>query len=468
MSRRGLAFGLVALTAVLIAGLRIWTVRANEEQARSRAERLNRPPVNVEHTYTPASEEAATQPPAFVPARKLVPVLAGKVLRAADDSPLDGAVVEVLGAPGADGRPAVLCRTNTVPDGGFAITAPDLDATALRIWFPVDYEPAEPPPEGHPGFHVGDCVVQTVPLTSGDERRLDLTVRIDTGWILSGTVTDTTGKALTGGTVNIIEPREYSTIDGQGRYLIRDLPPDGKPLSVTASGTRVRSATLEAPPPPPGARAVQFDIQLAPAGMIYGQVTWRRGSSKPGNPPVITVLNPPEGAIPGSAETLAAVVDSEDNYLLDGLGPGSWDLSCAWTTIEGQQQRTFVTYARGVMVGPGEQVKYEFLLPGDATLQLKLTGADGAPLAGHRVEVSHVLDPGNPGSPVLREDFLTTSADGACTVTGLAPGTKELTVLGKPAPLEPGVAPAPVERLATQRVAVVDGTNSVTVVVGAH
>jgi hypothetical protein len=202
--------------------------------------------------------------------------------------------------------------------------------------------------------------------------------------------------------------------------------------------------------------------------MIQGRVTWRGGSAQPNTTPIITLLNPPQGAVPGSTEMLVAAVDGEGNFRLDGLGPGRWDLSCVWTNFEGQQQRSCATYARGIEMGPGAQVQHDFVLPGDAALDIRLTGAGGEPLAGYQVDVGHVLDPADPHSKVLREGFLTAAADGRCTLADLEPGTKELAVHGPPAPLQPGQAPTPVAILATRRVAVVDGPNPVTVIVGAR
>jgi len=183
-------------------------------------------------------------------------------------------------------------------------------------------------------------------------------------------------------------------------------------------------------------------------------------------PPVINVVNAPgaAGAVDGPRP---GAVDAAGNYQIDGLAAGRWDLSCAWSTVEGNTQRTYTVYVRAVAVEQGAVVKQDFLLPGDAALDVLVTGADGAPLAGRRVELCHLLDAAAPESPVLSEVFGVTGADGRCALTDLAPGAKELRILTQPE-LQPGVAPAMPERLATQRLELVEGANAATVVVGAR
>jgi len=183
-------------------------------------------------------------------------------------------------------------------------------------------------------------------------------------------------------------------------------------------------------------------------------------------PPVINVVNAPgaAGAVDGPRP---GAVDAAGNYQIDGLAEGLWDLSCAWSTIEGATQRTYTVYARSIAVEPGSSVQHDFLLPGDAALDVQVTGADGAPLAGRRVELCHVLDPAAPDAPVLSEVFGVTGPDGRCVLTDLAPGAKELRILTQPE-LQAGVAPAMPERLATQRLVLAEGPNAATVVVGAR
>ncbi|HZL99541.1 MAG TPA: carboxypeptidase-like regulatory domain-containing protein [Planctomycetota bacterium] len=482
MRRRLTVLGLPLLVALLGGGLVLWRFSLATEEARREAEREER--LAAASAVAPAQETAGTaagapapavepaavarlEPPAVEPraVARLEPTLGGQVLRLADDSPVDGAIVEVLGAPGADGRPTLLCRTNTLPDGRFVLTASGLPATALRLWCSVPYLPAEPPPERHPGYGLGECVVRMLPLAPGDERRLDLTLRLDTGWVLAGTVFDSAGNPLTGGLVTTVEPHASGEIDPQGGFVIRDLPPGGPPLTVIATGEGVRASKLEVQPPA-DARIVRSDIRLEPAGMIYGTISWQGSAPRPLMAPVLTLLNPPEEALPGSPITRPAAVDAEGNFRIDGLGPGSWDLSCAWSTIDGNRQRTFVGYARGVTLGSGERRRQDFALPGTARLALAVAGPDGAPLAGRLVEVCHVLDPEDPRSPVLGEVYGTTAADGTCALADLAPGTKELRILDPAPPPQPGVPPQAPRRLATERVTLADGDNPVRVVAG--
>jgi hypothetical protein len=483
MTSRRLAVGVLVLVALVGGGLWFRVYRLHEELARYEATRLMNPAqlsgaptpgssalgyagADSEPPAQPAGQPAAEAAPA-IPAQLAAPTLGGQALRLSDESPLEGAIVEVLGAPGPDGQPAILCVTNTVPDGRFVVTAPDLAATALRVWFPVDYPAPEPPPAGHPGYRLGNCIVHTEPLAPGDGRRLDLKLLVDTGWVLWGTVSDTAGHVVGGGVINLVEPHDFSLIDAQGEYRLRDLPPATGPLALMVSGPRVRGTSIDVPPPAAGEHIARFDIQLAPAGMIFGQVQWSRASGKPVMPPIVTVLNPPADALPGSEVTRPAAVDVGGRYQLDGLGPGRWDLSCAWSTVEGQVQRTFTVYSRAIEVEAGAQVQHDFMLPGGATLELTATGADGAPLAGCRVELCHVLDPSDAGAAVVSEVFGVTGPDGRCTLADLAPGTKEVRLLGPVAEPQPGVAPVMPQRVATQRVELPDGTTPLTVVAGA-
>ena len=464
MNGRAVTWVLLVLVVLATAGLWWRTQRMREAEAAYRAERLTGRPVEeplppeVEQAAEAAQEAQAAKPPE-IPATLSTPVLGGKVLRVSDESPLEGAIVEVLGAPRPDGQPAVLCHGNTVPDGSFVFTAPDLAATALRIWCAVPYHPEQPPPAGHPGYRLGECIVQTVPLSPEDARRLDLTIKVDTGWVLWGTVSDTKGQALIGGSVTISEPYAFSTVDPHGQYRIRDLPPSGQPLSLMASGMRVRGATVEMPPPAADQHVVRFDIQLEPAGLIFGKVGWKRGTPRPVMPPVVTVVTP--GATTGPVVLRPATVDAVGNYQIDGLSGGNWDLSCAWSAIEGNTQRTYTVYARGVAVEPGATVQHDFLMPGDAALDLQVTGPDGKPRGGLTIELGHVLDA---SGAALSEVFGVTDADGRCAFTDLAAGTKEVRVMTRPE-AQPGAAPTMPERLATQRVELADGPNSATVVV---
>ena len=482
MKSRAVGVGLLVVAVLVVGGLWYRLYRLRQDVAAYESRRLNNPGMQngpsaepgaqlgyaTSESVAPNAAGAAPTPSSIAPATTLTATLGGQALRLSDESPLDGAIVEVLGAPGSDGTPEVLCVTNSVPDGRFFVTAPGLAPTAIRVWFPVDWEPPEPPPAGHAGFHLGYCVVHTEPLSPADAHRLDLTIHVDTGWVLWGTVSDTAGHTVVGGVVNLIEPHEFSLIDPQGQYRLRDLPPSVGPLALMVSGPGVRSETVEAPAQPADVHVTRFDIHLAPAAMIFGQVQWGRASGKPLMPPLVTVLNPPADTAPGSEITRPAVVDLEGRYQLDGLGPGRWDLSCAWSTVEGNVQRTFTVYARAVELGSGAKVQHDFVLPGGATLELTAKGADGAPLAGRRVEICHVLDPADPASPPLSEVFGTIDADGRCTFADLAPGTKEVRLLSPASVPQPGVPPEMPVRLATERVDLAEGSTPFTIVAGAR
>src|SRR5438132_8974491 len=293
--------------------------------------------------------------------------LAGTVTDAPSGAPIAGATVSYSGT-GPDGHPVA---SSTTTDGTGHYSVGGLAVTSYTVTAQAS------------GYQSSQPATATVGGRSPTTQNFALTSQSTT---LSGTVTDaSTGKAIAGATVSA--GGSSATTNGSGVYSIAGLAPGTYTATATATGYASQSASVTMAG---GANTTQ-NFSLTPnPGSITGTVT-EAGS---GAPIVGATVAYSGGSVP---------TNSSGVYTLANVAEGSYSVTASATG--------YVSQSRTVTVGPGATATQNFALTGQAT---QLSGAvtdasTSKPIAGASVSAGT-------GSAV-------TDANGAYTISGLAPGT---------------------------------------------
>jgi protocatechuate 3,4-dioxygenase beta subunit len=238
-----------------------------------------------------------------------------------------------------------------------------------------------------------------------------------------GVVVDERGAPIAGAAVVVMETREKKGFDEAG--MIRELPRPVTPAQESQSGTDGRFRLTGLPPgtylvyakEPGFASAVATYVTVAPtaslpvrlvladAYRVAGRVV-RADAGSVGGIPVVAVslsavVTSPDAA---RATKVLATTDAEGGFALDGLGAGKWWIYAA-PPGEAVVLGYFATIPRTTFV--------ELRLDGAASLSGRVTGVDGAPVAGAEVVCQS-------GATVAS---VSTDAEGRYEMRGLATGT---------------------------------------------
>jgi len=397
-----------------------------------------------------------------------------------------GAISGVIVSDDLDARPVRHARvTLTGPEASTAITDErgrfmfvNLPAGRYQIaatktaWIATSYGARRP---GRPG--------SAIPLEDG--QKLDLTLRMARGSVLSGVVLDYNGEpAARSG----VQAMHYAIVDSQrrlvpagagaiaddrGAYRIYGLPPGTYAVQASVRGVaqelylttdldlRYATTTARTPPPPP--RTVRFAGTFFPSATNASQatmITLRAGEERDdidiqmqleptvrvegvvapvdmGVPPgteVILVSAAPSGAVPGAPVDITdrRRVGSDGAFVFPNLPPGAYTLvarAAKPTTMpDGSTGPPQFLWTSTEIAVAGEAVTGVVLSlqPGmrvSGRVQFQRTRLSVPDMSSVRVTLQPVLAPGLVGfAPVA----VSPSADGSFTINGVTPGRYRL------------------------------------------
>jgi len=302
--------------------------------------------------------------------------VSGSVRRLSDDSPLVG--VRVLAKPAAgDG---LECRTGESPPGGFQFEALPLDVEELSL------------------VSVGPWPERRIewPLEPGGHDLLDLVVPFDSGFDVSGLVTDEYDVPLAGALVDV-ERRGEQAADGGGRFVVRDIAPPGGTDSVEV-GARAPWYQRVAEPvlvPHHLGEVPVVHIRLQGSGALEGRVSDADGAPvAAARVRVAYTMTASHGE--QSPAGLEATSDAAGDYRIDHVPPGRFVVVAepgAASTAEAAGADSPVESGAGLVpvwvqdvpVDVGRETRLDLLLPRGARLSGRVTDESGAPLAGAKV-----------------------------------------------------------------------------------
>lgn len=242
------------------------------------------------------------------------------------------------------------------------------------------------------------------------EGPLDLgTLILERGLKLRGRVVDADGEGLEGARVSGPRDDLFAITDPDGAFHLEGVPREPFMLSVGLEGYRhvdLSGVTVELDRP--------LEIVLEPAVSVSGQVIGPRG--EPATDAKVRLTR--RGRRTGWSRS-GRGVDSEGRFRFDDQAPGKVILS-----VESSEG---VTEPLTVELDPAEPLELRFELRPGATLEGRLTDADGAGV----VEADIVLEPNRPGALEKQRDFseaprAKTDGDGRFAFLGLAAGRYRL------------------------------------------
>ena len=273
-------------------------------------------------------------------------------------------------------------------------------------------------------------LITAPPATAANAANID--IQLPAGYTVAGTIRDSAGAVLPNATVVAIGTTSYGSdyTDAMGRYkliglkgsyMIQVQPPVLRNLIdgyyTAANANHYTGSAASATKVTAGPNKTGIDVRLPAGYTISGTLTTTSG---------VPLANASVGAVgPSSA---GAATDAAGRYKIDRLRPGTYKLSVRgpygtaylrgwYSTANSNHFVVASASATSVTVGPnrtGVNVK----VPTGYSISGKLTGTDGAPLAGLRVETS--------------TSTTTTDASGDYTLKGLASGAYELQILTAP------------------------------------
>ena len=310
----------LVLLAALVAGVVLLLVPQDEtgaprgtsaqEQAREglptfRAELGEERP--AEPLVPPPDAAGAAREPAE-PVRPALPTrrVAGRVVRAADETPLAGAVVRTwFEGDAPEGEDSASTRTDD--DGRFELGAP-LGTRAITVATQNEW------PERRLRHE----------LPPGDADVDDLLLSLDSGFTIVGVVLDEGGSRLADAVVDVAGTAEQRGDEG-GQFEFRDVAPAEGVATVTVSARAPghAKASEDALVPHAPGPVVRVELRLPLGGAIAGRVTDHSGAPLAGAQAAVAFKMTDEHGemLPGG---LYATTDARGGYLIDSVPEGRY------------------------------------------------------------------------------------------------------------------------------------------------
>ncbi|MCK6481324.1 MAG: carboxypeptidase regulatory-like domain-containing protein [Planctomycetes bacterium] len=329
------------------------------------------------------------------------------------DRPLGG--VKVLLAAGVPG-PGTTVETATLPDGSFLLErVPNFDAWTLRA------SVAAPLAE-----------VEVAGIEVLETRLTDLGVVYATpGFTVPGIVVDEAGAAVPGASVRAIRARpaqvrmdflrvirelprqtpavESAVTGGDGRFVLKKLVPGTYEFEVSKKGFRLTVERGVMVGPDAGSREVR--IVLGAGNSLKGRVL-RKSEGPIEGLRIVAIRQPSNDAeIFNILEKCMAVTDERGEFLVEGLGLGTHAVG---VEVEGEP------YHLALNVEIPRDGYLEIVIEGDAWLEGRVTGPDGAPVPLAQVYVTNFRN----DTPLIA--FAVTGEDGKYRINGLRSGPVQL------------------------------------------
>jgi protocatechuate 3,4-dioxygenase beta subunit len=242
---------------------------------------------------------------------------------------------------------------------------------------------------------------------------------------ISGRVTNAEGRPVSGAVVTVTATGAASEPSGHGRggmqdrtepdgsFLVEGLEPGVYGLTVAASGYR----NAEMPPVTIANEddVPSVDVRLEPGRTVRGRVLDAGGNGIAG----AMVMAGPSGTLSSGRDSMQAVSDVNGAFFVTAPVDGPIDLTAVASGFPP---------ARAVSIQPQDGVDVVLRAPRPAHVRVIVVNPDGNPVVGARVSCRAVPDYLGAGYASFLDRTPPTGADGATTVSSLAPGAYELTV----------------------------------------
>ena len=232
-------------------------------------------------------------------------------------------------------------------------------------------------------------------------------------YTISGRVVDTTGNGVAG--VTISDGTRYATTDGNGNYILHDVPPGSYTLKPTKIGytfsPATRSITVS------GDMTEQNFTATPGAFSIRGRVT-----DEDGNPLADVTINAGiTYSYPGPADggTMTITTTADGTYILSNLQAGSY------LVTPSKSGCAFAPNSRAVTIPPNA-TDQDFVMTCDFNISGRVMDTTGNPVAGVTINAS--IAPGYPG-PVGSNQVVqsvTTAVDGTYSLSDLPISTYQV------------------------------------------
>lgn len=416
-----LALGAAGGAALLLAGLLLRQPAEPAPAAAPAADSPGRPAASPVPHDVEAPDPPVTPQPAPAPGATAV---TGLVLRTAGLGPLPGATVELR----AGGKS--LASTETDALGRFELAVPDgLASSELHAaWQPrrrwLDWGAEQESLADRPPVR-GSLRLTAADLAPGNVQRLLL----DTGWSLGGTLGDGRGGLVAGARI-ALDGQPVADADPAGSFIVRDIDRRLEGVRLTASLLGHVTRTLDVAAPPRGEHHVRVQLDLPGPGELRGTLVHENGTPA-AQAELALVARGTLGPGPFTVRT-----DERGAFELVALPEGRYDLVARVSDDAGLRSGlndvAAETWVRDL--DPAGKAGLELRLVTGRGLELHGTCVDaaGRPLAGHLVVARELRDP--PMDPALWPPAASAEVDaaGRFTLRRLQPGSKLLTVEGRP------------------------------------
>ncbi len=338
-----------------------------------------------------AAEPVAAREPAAVPVRRI----SGRVVRLSDETPLGGAAVSrVLKVGQPAGSAAYDAAITDAEDGHFTLSGVPLDETEVA----VDFDDTL----------TRETATYPLPQVAGDIDGLLLTY--DSGFLITGRVTDTVGSPLVGASASV-GSRTPALTDENGRFELRDVVPASERLSVDvwAQAPWFARETRAVNAPPDSRQLAHVELQLLGSGAIEGRVTDPTGQAVPDSEVRITAsMTASHGE--ASAEYLVTRTDAEGHYRLDHVLEGRYLVQVGSETLPPADLAP--RWIPDIFVQTGVTTRLDVELDHGALIEGRVTDASGVPLTGSRVTLERLVR-----WPAPEQGGSSISFDGTTTIT---------------------------------------------------
>ncbi|CAG7839492.1 collagen-binding protein [Clostridium novyi B str. ATCC 27606] len=273
-------------------------------------------------------------------------------------------------------------------------------------------------------YILGQSVSGTI-VSSDEEIRLDLQLQDSTGNIqggnISGTVTDSTGSAISGAYVklmsNTYDPIRHTITDASGNYSFKNVPPGSYYLFAIANGMNLEQSQLLS------ISSYNYYVQnftltanpSANLSIIAGDLT-QQGTSTPIDGAVVSLF-----ANTGGSETLEAITYSNQygQFVFRNVPQSTYTVRITALGYESASESVVIN-SNGQIVQVNKQLTVSSIVNSKGTVSGIITDASSQPISGADVILYREDTSTNALTPIA---FTKTNSNGAYLFVGVDPGT---------------------------------------------
>lgn len=273
-------------------------------------------------------------------------------------------------------------------------------------------------------YILGQSVSGTI-VSSDEEIRLDLQLQDSTGNIqggnISGTVTDSTGSAISGAYVklmsNTYDPIRHTITDASGNYSFKNVPPGSYYLFAIANGMNLEQSQLLS------ISSYNYYVQnftltanpSANLSIIAGDLT-QQGTSTPIDGAVVSLF-----ANTGGSETLEAITYSNQygQFVFRSVPQSTYTVRITALGYESASESVVIN-SNGQIVQVNKQLTVSSIVNSKGTVSGIITDANSQAISGADVILYREDTSTNALTPIA---FTKTNSNGAYLFVGVDPGT---------------------------------------------